>query len=222
MKAIYDSGISWPTKEDDFFPYSSDPHAFWTGYYTSRPNLKRYERVGNHFLQVCKRLTAIAPKLYPELLPHLNYMREVMGVLQHHDAVTGTEKQAVAEDYAKQLARGFGACSSNTQTMLNLLTTQNHESPFNNANNNRSVQFDFKICPLLNISSCEVSEQSEKFIVTLYNSLAQEIDEYVRVPVPDIGYEVYDNNGIIIRQSYYLINLLLLLTQRMFIIKDYF
>lgn len=205
LKALYDTGISWPTKEDDFFPYSSDPHAFWTGYFTSRPNLKRYERVGNHFLQVCKRLTAIAPKLYPELAPHLNYMREVMGVLQHHDAVTGTEKQAVAEDYAKQLYKGIAACSSNTQTILNHLILQEHKWRYgddaNYNNENRTIMFDFKSCPLLNISSCAISERSETFIVTLYNSLAHEIDEYIRVPVPDIGYEVYDNHGMIANKN---------------------
>lgn len=29
--------------------------------------------------------------------------REAMGIMQHHDAVTGTEKQLVAEDYARIL-----------------------------------------------------------------------------------------------------------------------
>ena len=43
-------------------------------------------------------------------------MREVMGVLQHHDAVSGTSKQAVAFDYAMRLAR------SNTQG-YNILAT---------------------------------------------------------------------------------------------------
>lgn len=54
LKSLYDSisNKTWPTKSDDFFPYASDPHAFWTGYYTSRPTLKRFERVGNNFLQV--------------------------------------------------------------------------------------------------------------------------------------------------------------------------
>lgn len=37
---------------DDFFPYSDGPHQFWTGYFTSRPALKRYERLSNNFLQV--------------------------------------------------------------------------------------------------------------------------------------------------------------------------
>jgi hypothetical protein len=28
--------VTLPTKDDDFFPYASDPHAYWTGYFTSR------------------------------------------------------------------------------------------------------------------------------------------------------------------------------------------
>ena len=30
-----------------------------------------------------------------------------MGVVQHHDAVSGTEKQAVAFDYAQRLSQGI-------------------------------------------------------------------------------------------------------------------
>lgn len=33
-----------------------------------------------------------------------------MGVAQHHDAVSGTEKQHVAFDYAKRLAIGAQQC----------------------------------------------------------------------------------------------------------------
>ncbi|CAB0014713.1 unnamed protein product [Nesidiocoris tenuis] len=36
LKAVHDSGIALPSKRDDFFPYSSDPNSFWTGYFTSR------------------------------------------------------------------------------------------------------------------------------------------------------------------------------------------
>ena len=43
-KALHDFNISWPTKTDDFFPYASDPHAYWTGYFTSRPTSKRMIR----------------------------------------------------------------------------------------------------------------------------------------------------------------------------------
>lgn len=39
-------------KTDDFFPYADDAHDLWTGYFTSRPALKRYERISNSHLQV--------------------------------------------------------------------------------------------------------------------------------------------------------------------------
>lgn len=57
VKAVHDSNKDreWPVKTDDFFPYGSDPHSFWTGYFTSRPTLKRFERMGNNFLQVNPR-----------------------------------------------------------------------------------------------------------------------------------------------------------------------
>ncbi len=34
---------------------------------------------------------------------------EPMGVVQHHDGVSGTEKQAVAFDYAQRLSDGIDA-----------------------------------------------------------------------------------------------------------------
>lgn len=52
LKAVHDAGQTWTTKHDDFFPYASDPHSYWTGFFTSRPTLKRFERLGNNFLQV--------------------------------------------------------------------------------------------------------------------------------------------------------------------------
>lgn len=35
---------------------------------------------------------------------------EAMAVLQHHDAVSGTSQQHVADDYARQLAAGWPPC----------------------------------------------------------------------------------------------------------------
>jgi lysosomal alpha-mannosidase len=38
----------------------------------------------------------------------LELFREAMGIMQHHDAITGTEKQHVAEDYARILHHSIG------------------------------------------------------------------------------------------------------------------
>ena len=70
-----------------------------------------YERQSNNILQAAKQIDAIfglsAKKNRTDNdrfnAPDLNKFKRAMGTMQHHDAVTGTEKQAVAEDYAKRL-----------------------------------------------------------------------------------------------------------------------
>ncbi|KAJ6645895.1 Lysosomal alpha-mannosidase, partial [Pseudolycoriella hygida] len=195
LKSLHDANITWTSKSDDFFPYSSDPHAFWTGYFTSRPTIKRFERIGNHFLQVCKQLTALTPNGNANFEPNLSSLREAMGVMQHHDAVTGTEKQHVADDYARLLQQAIEACSFNTHDVLNQMTTG--RSPFHVQPNVDNInQFEFESCQLLNISICEKSEGNGNFIVTLYNPLPHSTFQYVRIPVSDINYSILDYRGV--------------------------
>jgi hypothetical protein len=40
VDAIHKENIEWPVKYDDLFPYADNKHDFWTGYFTSRSNLK--------------------------------------------------------------------------------------------------------------------------------------------------------------------------------------
>ena len=122
VKAVHGADIEWPTKSDDFFPYESDYHSFWTGYFTSRPTQKRYEREGNHFLQVCKQLSAIAPMKESFYESHLTALREVMGVMQHHDAITGTEKQHVAD--LTEFVHNFTFLSESLPPNVHLLTVE--------------------------------------------------------------------------------------------------
>ncbi|XP_019849873.1 PREDICTED: lysosomal alpha-mannosidase-like, partial [Amphimedon queenslandica] len=42
-----EKNVMWSTKSDDFFPYADSPWDYWTGYFTSRPAIKRYERMCN-------------------------------------------------------------------------------------------------------------------------------------------------------------------------------
>lgn len=87
-KAVHDSGMNFTSKIDDYFPYASDPHAYWSGYFTSRPTVKRMERVGNNMLQACKQIDTLATN-QGSLEANLTVLREAMGVMQHHDAVAG-------------------------------------------------------------------------------------------------------------------------------------
>lgn len=49
---------------------------------------------------------------------HLDQLREAMGVLQHHDAITGTAKEHVVHDYTKMLSAGVDECQHVTSAAL--------------------------------------------------------------------------------------------------------
>ena len=124
-------------------------------------------------------------------------MRETMGVMQHHDAVTGTEKQHVAEDYARLLQIGIEKCTENIQESLNQLTVDDDNSEITRDEGfDPRLRFEYESCADLNISACEISENSDKFVVTLYNPLAHSTFQYVRVPVTHNDYEVLDYRNV--------------------------
>ncbi|XP_054743678.1 lysosomal alpha-mannosidase [Anastrepha obliqua] len=185
LKAVHQSPLTWPTKTEDFFPYSTDWHTYWTGYYSSRPTQKRFERDGNHLLQVTKQLTTLANLTGTDVDRNLDKLRHAMGVMQHHDAITGTEKQHVAEDYDRLLAAAIEAAQSNAQSALQTLTG------LTNA--------EFVSCLQLNISVCDFTKnEKNRFVVTLFNPLAWASTQYVRVPVQNEVYVVTDDTGRVI------------------------
>uniref|UniRef100_A0A8C5FED1 Lysosomal alpha-mannosidase n=1 Tax=Gadus morhua TaxID=8049 RepID=A0A8C5FED1_GADMO len=113
LQELHRANLTWTLKTDDFFPYADDAHNFWTGYFTSRPALKRYERVSNGRLQTCNQLEVLggpSSRKGPFGAGDSETLREAMAVAQHHDAVSGTEKQHVANDYARRLANGWQHC----------------------------------------------------------------------------------------------------------------
>ena len=82
-----------------------DPLFSWwlccIGYFTSRPASKKYIRQATSYLQLVRQLELLTGT--PGASDHLE---EAVALLQHHDSITGTEKQAVANDYHKRLAKG--------------------------------------------------------------------------------------------------------------------
>lgn len=110
LKEVNNAGISLEVKRDDFFPYASNKHSFWTGYFTSRPALKFYVHQTNNFLQACKHFAASADDTGEEGLKKVFELAEPMAVAQHHDAISGTAKQHVTFDYALRLSIGIKAC----------------------------------------------------------------------------------------------------------------
>ncbi|NWX35598.1 MA2B1 mannosidase, partial [Notiomystis cincta] len=183
LRELHRANLTWPLKTDDFFPYSDGPHQFWTGYFSSRPAFKGYERLSSGFLQICSQLEALAgPSVQdgPYGSGDSSVLREAVAVAQHHDAVSGTERQHVANDYARQLAKGWDSCQVLVANALSLLGGTKDPLVF---------------CNALNISVCPFSETTAHFSVILYNPLAWGVTWPVRLPVSGTSYAVSDPQG---------------------------
>lgn len=113
LDAVNEADIEWPTRYDDMFPYSTGIDNFWTGYYSNRPSGKKYVRDGSanslasnklYALEVLSETNTTDPD---KLLNASNSMLDALGIFQHHDAITGTSKQFVADDYVDRLHKAM-------------------------------------------------------------------------------------------------------------------
>lgn len=114
VDAINSYNVTWPTKYDDMFPYSDNSNAYWTGYFSSRANDKAQVRRGSHNLHSSTQLYAMkmlnqstSSDEIDDILEANWNLFDKMGVLQHHDAVSGTAKQRIADDYAWRLDKAM-------------------------------------------------------------------------------------------------------------------
>ena len=177
----------WPLKTDDMFPYADGPHMFWSGYFTSRPALKRYIRTASSQLQSVRHLLAFTPS---SPLDATTPLEEALGVVQHHDAVTGTEMQHVAFDYAYRIHKGAAHADDALSAALNHLLPSKSPTPTT-----------WSRCELLNVSVCYPSQAKTGTSLPLefavYNPLAQPVTTYLHLPVGKAAasYTVVDPSG---------------------------
>ncbi|KAJ3628804.1 hypothetical protein MTP99_013243 [Tenebrio molitor] len=167
-------------KTDDFLPYATDGYGYWSGFYTSRPSKKRFERQGNNFLQIAKQLSAITNQPYESRITRL---KEAVAVIQHHDAITGTEKEDVMKDYVRMLDTALEEANQAVDPILSTLIGSTSDDSFK-----------FNTCLLANISSCGPSK-SDKFTVTVYNPLSRPVSSPIELPVDSQTLMIEDPQG---------------------------
>ncbi|CAH2101690.1 unnamed protein product [Euphydryas editha] len=137
-KALY-------TEKADHLPYGSDVNTYWTGFYTSRPSLKYLSKRAHAFLQVVKQLSVLS-RMGDSYELHL--LRHAVGLVLHHDAITGTSQQRVANDFIRILSEAIEACSKKVSQFLSVLT------PTWGGSRRPKNSQQFIICHQLNISQC--------------------------------------------------------------------
>ncbi|CAD5121439.1 unnamed protein product [Dimorphilus gyrociliatus] len=93
----------------DFFPYADKPLNYWTGYFTTRPALKRLGKVLEYRLRATEILYALTNHNFTKAQSLMNKGRRALGLFMHHDAITGTSRSYVVEDYRHRMIGGLNA-----------------------------------------------------------------------------------------------------------------
>lgn len=106
-------------------------------------------------------------------------LRKAQGDLQHHDAITGTEKIHVADDYEKTFNLGVGIAVKDQAEIVQSLT------------DNKDIDFTTNLTEVIS-----KLDSSNAIAVVIYNNLAWKRNPTVRIIVNNENIHVFDGNNV--------------------------
>ncbi|RXN22555.1 alpha-mannosidase 2x-like isoform X1 [Labeo rohita] len=174
----------YPVLSGDFFAYADREDHYWSGYYTSRPFYKSLDRVLESHLRGAEILYSLAVAharraglegRYPlSDYSLLTDARRNIGLFQHHDAITGTAKEAVVIDYGNRLLRSLVGLKRVIINAAHFLVIKNKDiyrfyqtEPFLETDDRRATQDSLPQRTLIEL------ESSPRYLV-LFNPVEQE------------------------------------------------
>lgn len=172
------------------FPYADFDNSYWTGYFTSRANAKKYIRDGSVNLHATMKLYAskmvdqsATNDTISKLLSAREMMLDTMGVAQHHDGVTGTAKQHVADDYNFRIFNSIEANNKIYASLIDEIVTSQSTVRAASWVWCDSTNGTYLDCPIHNFSASD-------HIVVAHNPA--DIDQsYLKLKVQYADYKVY-------------------------------
>ena len=193
------TGGSYEVRTDDIWPLGDHPHAYWSGYFTSRPALKRQVRFATNLLfaarqlEVVTNLTAAEVNMPTEKRSPIvgtswtDSLEGTVGVATHHDGMSGTERQSVTDDYAQRISESaFEVEAGISMALGKLLGVDAEEVEHCNCNVASNC---------LNMSVCAATTGKAAFEVAAWNPLAHPSTALARLPVSGAGWGVVDSAG---------------------------
>lgn len=117
-------------------------------------------------------------------------MEEAISLCQHHDSITGTEKQHVADDYHLRLHKGLEEAQKTISKALKGLLKKNsvRHGLYLDGTLKMSYNWNADFCNLLNISVCQPAMKASRSAsgvlhLWAYNSLTYQRSVPIRIPI---------------------------------------
>jgi lysosomal alpha-mannosidase len=184
MKTLHAKNLEWEVKVDDFESYAIGPDQFLVGFYSSRPDFKGFVRMASTQLRAANvaltnavllgESTAGAIDIAQETSA-LDVQTKALGVSQHHDAITSSQRRHVHRDYIKSLSIGQAAVDKSISRVVAATISTSNGTRLSEAAPTLVT------CPYLNESTCAASTAADGVTVVVFqNPTAQPM---VAVPV---------------------------------------
>lgn len=196
--------LDFPYLSGDFFPYSDHDSAYWTGYFTTRPFDKRFSRETESRLRAAEILhsLALSYSIYwkakyigAESMPKLlSSARQNLGVFLHHDAITGTGRSYVVEDYEEKLFEAYEHAITVLGSAAQFLLTKGKIDTQPSVFHPEISRTDAKTSSMRN----KISPSKEGVRVVLFNPTGHHRSEFVDVITDTYQFEIRDSKRRII------------------------
>jgi len=199
VNALKAENLEYPVKTDDFFPYAKANHFYWSGYYSTRPGFKKQVKETSAMFTAQSNLAAekvieegVTPKEIEDIMDSNFAMLDALGVAQHHDAITGTGRQYVNNDFQYRLQQGLDKSRITYKSQLKSklekdfgITLENKDILACTGTQNDTV------------TDCPVYKNKDKtdMLVIVHNSQGRTSKKLVRVKLPTANYkaQIFDD-----------------------------
>jgi len=179
--AVNQAAVSWPEFTMDYLPFEDYPWSvgscFWVGHYTSRPQLKGLARKTDSNLKTAEALFVYGP----HTITDLQHGREIAALMNHHDAITGTSKQLVVDDYVAKMRDSIARLHLSIKESVQLILEKLQKPAL--------VVWDEEGAPV------SLRQTSAQHPLVIHNSLGWVREEIVRVRVRLVGVPPTSTHG---------------------------
>lgn len=178
---------SYETRADDIFPLADNSHNYWSGFFTSRPALKRQVRFATNVLMAARQLEVYTKTAASEVpvttakhspvvgTSWTDSFEGTIGVATHHDGMSGTERQDVTDDYAMRISTSQKEVEAGVAVSLaKLLHIPSDAVEHCHCHVTQEC---------LNISVCAATAGRDAFTIAAWNPLAHATSQMARIPV---------------------------------------
>mmetsp|Transcript_59280 Transcript_59280/g.162642 ORF Transcript_59280/g.162642 Transcript_59280/m.162642 type:complete len:809 (-) Transcript_59280:378-2804(-) len=189
----------YEVRMDDIFPLADNAHNYWSGYFTSRPALKRQVRFATNLLMAARQLEIHTNTTTAEVqLPTIkrsppvgtswtDSLEGTVGVATHHDGMSGTERQDVTNDYEERISESSFEVEAGLSIAFSKLLGL-PASSIEHCNCNAAAN-------CLNMSVCAATTGVGAFTVAAWNPMAHALSDVARVPVSGPHWAITDAQG---------------------------